>query len=223
MKSGALTGNLMVLTTILIYSFNTNFMKVLMPEWIEAQGLVLARCTVSLIGFWIHRFFYKRKIRQQTQTKRYRYDAAGRYFRLGRILIAIHHRSGTTGPVDAFCHPDFSTDYRTGFSPLFFWVPILPVTRQSVYCWGCRHPVRLHYASQRKRKRLFHRRRLVLAATICNSFFLILIKPYTQKFNAFTVMKWMSLSAFIVALPFGYRQLALPIYSPWGSFRANLV
>lgn len=49
---------------------------------------------------------------------------------------------------------------------------------------------------------------LVLAATICNSFFLILIKPYTQKFNAFTVMKWMSLSAFIVALPFGYRQLA---------------
>lgn len=53
MKSGALTGNLMVLTTILIYSFNTNFMKVLMPDWIEAQGLVLARCTVSLIGFWI--------------------------------------------------------------------------------------------------------------------------------------------------------------------------
>nr|WP_193617469.1 EamA family transporter [Odoribacter sp. OF09-27XD] len=47
-----------------------------------------------------------------------------------------------------------------------------------------------------------------MAATICNSFFLILIKPYTQKFNAFTVMKWMSLSAFIVALPFGYRQLA---------------
>lgn len=34
MKTREIIGNLMVLGTILIYSFNTNFMKVLMPEWI---------------------------------------------------------------------------------------------------------------------------------------------------------------------------------------------
>ena len=50
MKTREIIGNLMVLGTILIYSFNTNFMKVLMPEWIGPLGLVLARCLMCAVG-----------------------------------------------------------------------------------------------------------------------------------------------------------------------------
>lgn len=48
---------------------------------------------------------------------------------------------------------------------------------------------------------------LVFASTVAKSLFLVLIKPYTQKYNAFVVMKWMGLAAFIVTFPFGIRQL----------------
>ena len=33
-KSQAYIGHLMILATTFIYSFNTNFMKVIIPEWI---------------------------------------------------------------------------------------------------------------------------------------------------------------------------------------------
>ena len=35
-KSKAYIGHLMILATTFIYSFNTNFMKVIIPEWIVA-------------------------------------------------------------------------------------------------------------------------------------------------------------------------------------------
>ena len=48
---------------------------------------------------------------------------------------------------------------------------------------------------------------LVLLSSVSYAFYLILIKPYTVKFNSLYVMKWMSLAAFIVSLPFGIHQL----------------
>ena len=44
-KSKAYIGHLMILATTFIYSFNTNFMKVIIPEWIGPNGLVLLRCS----------------------------------------------------------------------------------------------------------------------------------------------------------------------------------
>ena len=46
-KSQAYIGHLMILATTFIYSFNTNFMKVIIPEWIGPNGLVLLRCSAS--------------------------------------------------------------------------------------------------------------------------------------------------------------------------------
>ena len=59
----------MVLSTIVIYSFNTNFMKILMPEWIGPHGLVLIRCTVMAFGFWIISLFIPAN-KQQAKPKR---------------------------------------------------------------------------------------------------------------------------------------------------------
>lgn len=208
MKSGALTGNLMVLTTILIYSFNTNFMKVLMPDWIEAQGLVLARCTVSLIGFWIIGFFIKEKSGNNPKRKDIGMMLLGGILGLGGYLLLYITGLALTGPVDAFVirtsQPIIVLALAVVFLGAHFTrykaIGILLGIAGTLYVSLMPHSGNV--------KDSFTGDALVLAATICNSFFLILIKPYTQKFNAFTVMKWMSLSAFIVALPFGYRQLA---------------
>ena len=107
-KSKAYIGHLMILATTFIYSFNTNFMKVIIPEWIGPNGLVLLRCSAST---------------------------------------------------------------------------------------------------------------LVFCSSVSYSFFLILIKPYTQKFDSVTVMKWMSLSSMIISLPFGLSDL---VRSPLFSAQAPL-
>ena len=52
-KSKAYIGHLMILATTFIYSFNTNFMKVIIPEWIGPNGLVLLRCSASTLVFWL--------------------------------------------------------------------------------------------------------------------------------------------------------------------------
>ena len=55
---------------------------------------------------------------------------------------------------------------------------------------------------------------LVFLSSVSYSFFLILIKPYSEKFDSLTVMKWMSLSSFIITLPFGLNQLIhAPVFS----------
>ena len=48
---------------------------------------------------------------------------------------------------------------------------------------------------------------LVFVSSIFNGLYLILIKPYTQKFNSIIVMRWMSLAAFILVLPFGFEDV----------------
>ena len=68
-KPKEIIGHLMVLSTIVIYSFNTNFMKILMPEWIGPHGLVLIRCTVMAFGFWIISLFIPAN-KQQAKPKR---------------------------------------------------------------------------------------------------------------------------------------------------------
>ena len=89
-KSKAYIGHLMILATTFIYSFNTNFMKVIIPEWIGPNGLVLLRCSASTLVFWLiggtHNgplfpdFFRS----SAPPKKRNRDDDTGRYTRLRR-------------------------------------------------------------------------------------------------------------------------------------------
>ena len=59
-KSKAYIGHLMILATTFIYSFNTNFMKVIIPEWIGPNGLVLLRCSASTLVFWLIGLYFSR-------------------------------------------------------------------------------------------------------------------------------------------------------------------
>lgn len=84
-KSQAYIGHLMILATTFIYSFNTNFMKVIIPEWIGPNGLVLLRCSASTLVFWlIGLYFPTSSDHPHPPKKRNRDDDTGRYTRLRR-------------------------------------------------------------------------------------------------------------------------------------------
>ena len=57
----AYLGHLFAFSTILISSFNTNFMKVLLDGWITANGLVVLRALTAVAGFWLVSLFVRPK------------------------------------------------------------------------------------------------------------------------------------------------------------------
>lgn len=206
-KSKAWIGHLMVLGTILIYSFNTNFMKVLMPDWIGPEGLVFGRCTFSAAGFWIISFFMHSKT-QQKVTKRdiLMLMLGGALGMAGNLSLYIRGLS-LTGPVDAFVIRTIQPIIVIALSVIFLHavftrykaIGIILGLAGTLYVSLMPHTGIV--------KDSFSGDILVFVSAIFNALFLVLIKPYTLKFNAFFVMKWMSLSAMIITLPFGLKQL----------------
>lgn len=160
-QSKAYIGHLMLLATTLIYSFNINFMKVVMPKWIKPSGLVLLRCIAGTIGFWLVGLL----------------TSSGKsVMRPKNKEISMIILGGVLGLAGAL------------YASL---TPHQGIIKDS---WGGNVPVFLSWVSY--------------------SFFLLLIQPYTKKFDSIIVMKWMNLSSRLFTLPFGIRQLAhAPLFS----------
>ena len=214
-KPKEIIGHLMVLSTIVIYSFNTNFMKILMPEWIGPHGLVLIRCTVMAFGFWIISLFIPAN-KQQAKPKRkdILMMMLGGLLGIGGNLLLYINGLNITGPVDAFVirtvqpiivialavlilHADFNRYKAIGIILGLAGTLYVSITPHTGVV-----------------KDSFTGDVLIFVASVFNALYLILIKPYTQKFNSIIVMRWMSLAAFILVLPFGLHQaLKAPLFT----------
>ena len=132
-KSQAYIGHLMILATTFIYSFNTNFMKVIIPEWIGPNGLVLLRCSASTLVFWlIGLYFPTSSDRPHPQKKEIGMMILGGILGLGGNLLFYINGLSLTGPIDAFV---IRTPNRSSSLPwrLFFCIPYLPNTKPSVF------------------------------------------------------------------------------------------
>ena len=102
-KSQAYIGHLMILATTFIYSFNTNFMKVIIPEWIGPNGLVLLRCSASTLVFWlIGLYFPTSSDHPHPQKKEIGMMILGGILGLGGNLLFYINGLSQTGPIDAF-------------------------------------------------------------------------------------------------------------------------
>lgn len=206
-KSRAIIGHLMVLATILIYSFNTNFMKVVMPQWIGPEGLVLLRCSFSLLGFWLIDFFLHAGNTLRPERKDILMMLLGGVLGMGGNLLLYIRGLSLTGPVDAFVIRTVQPIVVIALAVIFLHATFTKYKAIGIALGlaGTLYvSVMPHEGSV---KDSFSGDLLIFAAAIFNALFLLLIKPYTVKFNSFVVMKWMSLAAFIVTLPFGIRQL----------------
>lgn len=206
-KIRELTGHLMALGAILIYSFNTNFMKVIMPVHIEPEGLVVLRCAFGTIGFWLIGLF----VAPQTSPKPGRKDILmmmlGGVLGMGANLLLYLRGLSMTGPVDAFVIRTVQPIIVILLAVIFLHATfnkykalgILLGLAGTIYVSVMPHEGKVHDS--------FGGDMLVFLSSVSYAFYLILIKPYTTKFNSLYVMKWMSLAAFIISLPFGIRQL----------------
>lgn len=195
----------MMVGITLIYSFNTNFMKILMPQWIEPHGLVVARCAMSAIGFWIIGIFIREK-QKRPGLRDILMMMLGGAIGLGGNLLFYINGLAQTGPVDAFV-------IRTSQPIIVIALAVLFLHKK--FTWYKAGGILLGIAGTlyisivphiNGVKDSFRGDFLVFMSSVSTSLFLLLIQPYTQKFNSVTVMKWMSLASLILTLPFGYHQ-----------------
>lgn len=206
-KIQELTGHLMALGAILIYSFNTNFMKVIIPTHIEPEGLVLLRCAFGALGFWLIGLFIPSQTSPKPNKKDILMMMLGGVLGMGGNLLLYLRGLSMTGPVDAFVirtaqpiivillaviflHANF-TKYKA--------FGILLGLAGTIYISVMPHNGQVHDS--------FWGDMFVFLSSVSYAFYLILIKPFTTKFNSLYVMKWMSLAAFIISIPFGVHQL----------------
>ena len=214
-KPKEIIGHLMVLSTIIIYSFNTNFMKILMPEWIAPHGLALIRCTVMVLGFWIISLFIPAS-KQQAKPKRkdILMMMLGGLLGIGGNLLLYLNGLNITGPVDAFVIRTVQPIVVIALAVLILHVDFNRYKAIGIVLGlaGTLYVSITPHAGTMKDS--FTGDILVFASSIFIGLYLILIKPFTQKFNSIIVMRWMSLAAFILVLPFGlYQTFKAPLFT----------
>ena len=214
-KPKEIIGHLMVLSTIIIYSFNTNFMKILMPEWIAPHGLALIRCTVMVLGFWsISLFIPARKQQAKPKRKDILMMMLGGLLGIGGNLLLYLNGLNITGPVDAFVIRTVQPIVVIALAVLILHVDFNRYKAIGIVLGlaGTLYVSITPHAGTMKDS--FTGDILVFVSSIFNGLYLILIKPYTQKFNSIIVMRWMSLAAFILVLPFGlYQTFKAPLFT----------
>lgn len=207
-KSRAYIGHLMIVGTTIIYSFNTNFMKLLIPEWIGPNGLVLLRCLASALGFWIISLFIRPAATAPSpKRKDILMMMAGGVLGMGGNLLFYINGIALTGPVDAFVIRTIQPIIVIALAVIFFKAVFTKYKAFGIL-FGLAGALYISLMPHRGIvKDSFGGDVLIFLSSVSYSFFLLLIKPYTTKFDSVTVMKWMSLASFIIALPFGIKQL----------------
>lgn len=214
-KSKAYIGHLLILATTFIYSFNTNFMKVIVPEWIQANGLVLFRCSVSTLAFWlISSFIRPPKNNPKPTRKDILMMLLGGILGMGGNLLLYINGLALTGPIDAFVIRTIQPIIVIALAIIFLHASFTKYKALGIILGlgGALYASLMPHTGIVKDS--FGGDILVFLSSVSYSFFLILIKPYTEKFDPVTVMKWMSLAAMLLALPFGMKQLIhAPLFS----------
>lgn len=206
-ESKAYIGHIMVAITIITYGFNTNFMKILVNEWVPPYALVLLRCSISFLGFGLIWFFFSRKKGLIPTNKERLMMMLGGVLGMGGNLLFYISGIALTRPVDAFVIRTFQPIMVMLFALIFFhrrfnfynYIGVLLGIAGTLFI--------TLFSSKTGNNGSLLGDLFVLLASVCSVLYLILLKPYVRKYNGLTVAFWMSFAAFLVVLPFGIKDL----------------
>ena len=211
-----LIGNLLILGTIVIYSFNTNYMKTVVPTWIGPFGLVFFRCLASFIGFFIIIRFLPRKELVISSKKEKIFLLIGGVLGMGANMLFYIIGLEKSGPIDAFIIRTSQPIIVLILSIIFFnahlyWNKVLGIILgigRTVYITAFQTKTGtsdgIPYLGD-----LY-----LLISSIFYSTYLVLIKRYTMKINPFVMLTWLAFSGTILTMPFGLKELIeAPLWS----------
>lgn len=222
-KSKNYIGHILTLTTIIIYSFNTNAMKILVPNDIGANALVLLRAITMAVCYYIVSLFIKDKGAKPTYKEKIEMMFLGLYG-FGIQLICYVNGLELTGTIDTMVIRSFEPIMIIGIAAIFFKRKI---QRNEIIgmILGVGGTVYISISPHTKgAEDSILGNSFVIISSFLAGAYLLFVKPYAEKFSIITLMKWVSFGAVIVTIPFGLaRLIEAPIlyrkfdWLDWGS------
>lgn len=213
---GLLKAHLILLTTAIIGGLNFSISKIVMPDFVQPSAIIILRGASAIIFFWfIHALFIREKIRDKGDYKKLWVCAL---FGITANQLLFYEGLNLTSPINASllqCGVPVFVMILSAFMihEKITWVKIVGLIL------GATGAVLLLIDSSKNQISESHIGDvMVLLNAACYAVFLVLVKPLSEKYNPFTVMKWVFLFGTIMALPFGYNQLMQISWSTMPSF-----
>jgi drug/metabolite transporter (DMT)-like permease len=203
-KNGVVSAHLALVAVNLIYGANYSIAKEVMPVHVKPFAFVLMRVGGALILFWIVSSLF---IREKVDRKDFPRLALLALFGVACNQLLFLKGLSITTPINAsiimisnpivvlliaaaVLRERISVPRLLGISCGIFGAMLLLLFNKS-----------FSFGSETMSGDI-----MILINSISWALYLVLVKPLMQKYNTFTIVKWVFLFGFLYVLPFGYEE-----------------
>lgn len=203
--------HLMLTAGALIGAFNFTISKMVMPEFIKPLAIVLTRGILSTIIFTlIHYFFVKEAIKKEDYLRIF----LSALFGIAINQMTFYEGLNLTTPINASLMMTITPIFVLLISSLLLKERITIIKIIGVLLGSIGAALLILHSGKASVTGIFSGDFLVLINAICWACFLVTTKPLMQRYNPFTILKWIFLIGFFMVLPFGYQDF---ITTKWES------
>lgn len=214
-----LKAHLILLITAIIGGFNYSISKIVMPAYVQPSAIILLRGFSSILFFWlIHALFIKEKIRKKKDFVDLFLCAL---FGITTNQILFYEGLNLTAPINAALLQCSVPVFVMLISAYMIKEKITAIKIAGLIL-SASGAVLLLMNSGKGQLSSGHTGDIMMILNAASyALFLVMVKPLTEKYNPFTVVKWIFLIGTILSLPFGYQQLTvvqwekLPVHVWW--------
>ena len=191
----------------LIYALNYSIAKDLMPLYIKPLGLVMMRIAGALILFWILSLFSKKEKVENQDLKKMMLLA---FFGVAVNQAFFIYGLSLTNPINSAIIM-VSNPIAVMLFTIFLFKERFTIYKLSGLAFGITGALMLLLFNANGSFTFGSNTIIGDVMTLINSLswavFVVMAKPYMQKYQTVTVMKWIFLFGFIYMLPFGMPDL----------------
>lgn len=203
-----------------IYALNYSIAKDLMPDHIKPLGLVMLRITGACLLFWIVSFFYKPEKLEKGDLKKLMLLAV---FGVAINQIFFIWGLSLTKPINSAIIM-VSNPIAVILFTIIVFKEKLTVLKLTGLSFGIIGALTLLLFKAHGSFAIGSDTMVGDLMTLINSLswavFVVMAKPYMQKYQTITVMKWIFLFGFIYVTPFGTLQL---LEVKWGDLSGHTI
>lgn len=198
-------GHIAILTTNLIFGFNTPIAKTIVPEWISPYGLTSIRMAFAAIVFWGISFF---SVRERVTRKDLFILFWGGVFGLIGAQLSFANALRFTSPVNISIIAAMTPIAVMLLAALVLKEPISwkKAIGVGIGASGALLIILCSTHGQTGKGSLIGNL-LCVVNVITYAVYLVITRPVSQRYSPITLMKWMFLFAAIIAMPLGIREL----------------
>lgn len=201
---GQLKAHLVLLLTTIIGGFNFSIPKLIMPQFVQPAALIIIRGISGVVFFWLVHLFVRENIKEKKDY--YKLFICSLFGIAGNQLLFYSGLNLTT-PINA--------SLLQCAIPVFVLMLSVTMAREKITILklsglmiGATGAILLLIDSSKSQVTSSHiGDLLVILNSASYAVFLVLVKPLSEKYNPFTIMKWLFLFGTLITLPFGYNQL----------------